>query len=57
MTAPAIDLDKFIEITSGVSGGKPRVAGRRITMTIVTKSLSATVWPSPKKCGGFILHS
>lgn len=32
MTAPTIDLDKFIEITPGVCGGKPRVAGRRITV-------------------------
>ena len=32
MTAPAIDLDKFIEITPDVCGGKPRVAGRRITV-------------------------
>jgi uncharacterized protein (DUF433 family) len=27
-----IALDKFIEITPGVCGGKPRVAGRRITV-------------------------
>lgn len=32
MTAPPIDLDRFIEITPGVSGGKPRVTGRRITV-------------------------
>ncbi|MBI5052128.1 MAG: DUF433 domain-containing protein [Chloroflexi bacterium] len=32
MTAPTIDLDKFIEITPGVCGGKPRVAGHRITV-------------------------
>jgi uncharacterized protein (DUF433 family) len=30
MTAPAVDLDKFIELTPGVLGGKPRIAGRRI---------------------------
>ena len=32
MTAPTIGLDKFIEITPGVCGGKPRVAGHRITV-------------------------
>ncbi|MBI5349849.1 MAG: DUF433 domain-containing protein, partial [Chloroflexi bacterium] len=32
MTAPTIDLDKFIEITPCVCGGKPRVAGHRITV-------------------------
>ena len=32
MTAPPIDLDRFIEITPGVCGGKPRVAGHRITV-------------------------
>ncbi len=30
MTAPIVDLDKFIELTPGVLGGKPRVAGHRI---------------------------
>lgn len=30
--ATDIALDKLIEITSGVSGGKPRIAGRRITV-------------------------
>ena len=30
MTAPAVDLDKFIELTPGVLGGKPRIAGHRI---------------------------
>ncbi len=32
MTAPIIDLDRFIEITPGVCGGKPRIAGHRITV-------------------------
>ncbi len=32
MTSPTIDLDKFIEITPGVCGGKPRVAGHHITV-------------------------
>jgi len=30
MAAPTVDLDKFIELTPGVLGGKPRVAGHRI---------------------------
>ncbi|MEK7786930.1 MAG: DUF433 domain-containing protein [Chloroflexota bacterium] len=30
MTAPTVDLDKFIELTPGVLGGKPRIAGHRI---------------------------
>ncbi len=30
LTTPA--LDRFIEITPGVSGGKPRIAGHRITV-------------------------
>ncbi|MBI3176531.1 MAG: DUF433 domain-containing protein [Chloroflexi bacterium] len=34
--ATDIVLDKFIEITPGVCGGKPRVAGRRITVQNIT---------------------
>ncbi len=30
MTTPTVDLDKFIELTPGVLGGKPRIAGHRI---------------------------
>ena len=30
--ATELTLDRFIEITPGVRGGKPRVAGRRITV-------------------------
>lgn len=32
MTAPTVDLDRFIEITPGVCSGKPRIAGHRITV-------------------------
>ena len=32
MITPPIDLNRFIEITPGVCGGKPRVAGHRITV-------------------------
>lgn len=35
MTAPTIDLDKFIEITPGVFGGKPCIAGHRIRVVDV----------------------
>ena len=35
MTVPTIDLDKFIEITPGVFGGKPCIAGHRIRVVDV----------------------
>lgn len=35
MTAPTIDLDKFIEIKPGVFGGKPCIAGHRIRVVDV----------------------
>jgi len=35
MTAPTIDLDRFIEIKPGVFGGKPCIAGHRIRVADV----------------------
>ena len=32
MGSPLVDLDRFIEMTPGICGGKPRIAGRRITV-------------------------